>query len=53
MYLIIFSSLLSFILQLKGIKIVGPIKVSIYTNSSPVYSVALSYLILKQTITWI
>ena len=49
-YMAIFSSLIAFLLQQKGIKKMGPIKASLYTNLIPVYSIILSFLILGEKI---
>lgn len=49
-YMAIFSSLLAFLLQQKGIKKIGPIKASLYTNLIPVYSIILSFFILDEQI---
>lgn len=52
-YMGIFSSLIAFLLQQKGIKKIGPVKASIYTNLIPIYSIVLSALILKEKVTLI
>lgn len=52
LYMAIFSSLLAFLLQQKGIKKLGPIKAAIYTNLIPIYSMLLSSLILKEYVTF-
>lgn len=49
-YMAIFSSLIAFLLQQKGIKKIGPIKASLYTNLIPVYSIILSFFILDEQI---
>ena len=49
----LFSSLIAFLLQQKGIKKIGPVKASIYTNLIPIYSIILSSLILKERVTLI
>ena len=43
----------AFLLQQKGIKKIGPVKASIYTNLIPIYSIILSSLILKERVTLI
>lgn len=53
LYMAIFSSLLAFLLQQKGIKKLGPIKAAVYTNLIPIYSIILSCLILREQITFI
>lgn len=53
LYMAIFSSLLAFLLQQKGIKKLGPIKAAVYTNLIPIYSILLSSLILREQITFI
>ena len=52
-YMGLFSSLIAFLLQQKGIKKIGPVKASIYTNLIPIYSIILSSLILKERVTLI
>lgn len=52
-YMGLFSSLVAFLLQQKGIKKIGPIKASMYTNLIPIFSIILSFLILKEKITLI
>ena len=52
-YMGLFSSLIAFLLQQKGIKKIGPVKASIYTNLIPIYSIILSALILKERVTLI
>lgn len=49
-YMAIFSSLIAFLLQQKGIKKIGPIKTSLYTNLIPVYSIVLSFFILDEQV---
>lgn len=51
LYMAIFSSLIAFLLQQKGIKKLGPIKAAVYTNLIPIYSILLSSLILKERVT--
>lgn len=52
-YMGIFSSLVAFMLQQQGIKKIGPVKASMYTNLIPIFSIILSFLILKEKITLI
>ncbi len=52
-YMGIFSSLFAFLLQQQGIKKIGPVKASIYTNLIPIYSIILSALILKEHVSFI
>lgn len=52
-YMGLFSSLIAFLLQQKGIKKIGPVKASIYTNLIPIYSIILSSIILKERVTLI
>ena len=52
-YMGLFSSLIAFLLQQKGIKKIGPVKASIYTNLIPIYSIILSAIILKEKVTLI
>lgn len=49
-YMGIFSSLAAFLLQQQGIKKIGPVKASMYTNLIPIFSIILSFLILKERI---
>lgn len=51
LYMGIFSSLLAFILQQKGIKKIGAVKAAMYTNLIPIYSIGLSFLILGERVT--
>ena len=52
-YMGIFSSLFAFLLQQQGIKKIGPVKASIYTNLIPIYSIILSAIILKERVSFI
>ena len=52
-YMGIFSSLFAFLLQQQGIKKIGPVKASVYTNLIPIYSIILSSIILKERISFI
>ncbi|RGJ22716.1 DMT family transporter [Fusobacterium varium] len=51
LYMGIFSSLIAFLLQQKGIKKIGPVKAAVYTNLIPIYSIILSALILDEKVT--
>lgn len=51
LYMGVFSSLLAFILQQKGIKKIGAVKAAMYTNLIPIYSIGLAFLILGEKIT--
>lgn len=53
LYMAIFSSLFAFLLQQKGIEKLGAIKVAVYTNLIPIYSIILSSIILNETISFI
>ena len=53
LYMGVFSSLLAFILQQKGIKKIGAVKAAMYTNLIPIYSIGLAFLILGEKVTMI
>ena len=53
LYMGIFSSLIAFLLQQQGIKKIGPVKASVYTNLIPIYSIILSAIILKEKVTFV
>lgn len=52
LYMAVFSSVFAYLMQQISVKMVGPVKTSLYTNLTPVFSTGLAWLILGETITF-